>query len=117
MRRDDRGQSSCLAPWPVIATKKRARFARSRFPIASFTTSIPGRHSPITAPPRIDVGSHLFLTAAPDLAVGSQLSPGHWLPRVDSMVVARRSPDGERIWELDTTHVLLELACETTRWR
>jgi hypothetical protein len=71
----------------------------------------------MVAPPRIDVGSHLFLTAAPDLPLGSRLSPGHWLPHVESMVVARRAPGDELIWEPDLAHILLELACETTRGR
>jgi Protein of unknown function (DUF2441) len=71
----------------------------------------------MAAPPRIDIGSRLFLTAAPDLPVGSLLSPGHWLPHVESMVVGRRSLDGELVWHPDLAHILLELACETTRGR
>lgn len=65
----------------------------------------------------IEVGSRLFLTAAPDLPTGSQLSPGHWLPHVESMTLARRSPDGALTWDAQVLHVLLELACEATRLR
>src|SRR5439155_16195870 len=83
---------------------------------SKYQVRVSGRHPRMTTP-RIEVGSHLFLTAPPDLPVGSRLSPGHWLPRVESMVVARRGDGGELIWQPDTTHVLLELACETTRWR
>src|SRR5687768_5920872 len=65
----------------------------------------------------IRVGSRLYLTAAPHLPRGTELSPGHWLPHLERMVLARRNPSDGLDWAAELLHPLLELACESVRLR